>query len=102
LRLLSRLSVLLGLCLRLCRFGIPLRLLSGLRVLLRLRLLLLRGLGPLLLLRRLTLLFFRRLALAFLLLRGQNANRPDNQKQGDGAGRSNELHCLVSVKVTIG
>jgi len=45
-------------------------------------------------------LFFRRLALAFLLLRGQNTNRRGNQKQG-GAGRSNKLHSLVSVKVAI-
>jgi hypothetical protein len=89
---LSGLSVLLGLRLLLLRrLGLALSLLSGLRVLLRLRLLLLSWLG----------LFFWRLALAFLLLRGQYTDRPDNQKQGDGAGRSNELHFLVSVKVTI-
>jgi hypothetical protein len=79
--------------------GALLWLLSGLRVLLRLRLL--SRLSPLLLLRFLALLFLRRLALAFLLLRGQYTDRPGNQKQGDGAGRSNELHCLVSVKVTL-
>jgi hypothetical protein len=97
LRLLLRMLGLLRLRLLLSRFGLPLRLLSGLRVLLRLRLLLLSWLGPLPLLRRLTFLFFRRLCLAFLLLRGQNANRRDNQKRGDGTGRSNKLHSLVST-----
>jgi hypothetical protein len=54
-------------------------LLGRLGVLLGLHLPLLSWLGPLLLLRRLTLLFFRRLALAFLLLRGQDTDRPGNQ-----------------------
>jgi hypothetical protein len=83
--------------------GALLRLLGRLSVLLRLRLLLLSGLGPLLLLRGL-LLLFGRLCLAFLrpLLPGvQSAHRPDSQKQGGGAGRSNQFHSLVSVKVAI-
>jgi hypothetical protein len=101
LRLLGRLRVLLRLLrlrlLLLSLLGTLLRLLRGLCVLLRLRLLLLGRLGrlrPLLLLRGL-LLLFGRFCLAFLLAllpRVQRASRPDNQKQGRGAGRSNQLH----------
>ena len=96
-------ALLLGLCLLLSRFGLPLCLLSGLCVLLRLRLPLLSRLGPLLLLRGLALLLFSRLCLAFirsLLPRVQSAHRAEYQKQS-GAGRSNKLHSLVSVKATI-
>ena len=98
LRLLSRLRALLWLGLLLLRLWGPLllRLLSRLRVLRRLGLLLLRRRGMLLrLLRGLALLLFGRFTLAFLwfvLPRGQWTNRPRNQKQSGGAGRSNELH----------
>jgi hypothetical protein len=110
---LRRLRLLLRLFL-LCRFGFLLRLSSGL---FRLRLFLLRRFGfplrllrrrlrvllrcSLLLLWRLALLFLRRLALALLLLRGQYTDRPGNHKQGESAGRSNELHGLVSIRITI-
>jgi hypothetical protein len=96
--------VLLRLCLLLLSLLRALRLLCGLRVLLRLRLLLLSRLSPLLLLRSLALLLFSRLCLAFLrslLPRVQSAHRPDSQKKGGGAGRSNKFHCLVSIKVAM-
>jgi hypothetical protein len=104
LRLLGGLSVLLRRRLLLLSLLGTLRLLGGLSVLLRLRWLLLSRLGPLLLLRRLALLLFSRLCRAFLrslLPRVQRSSRPDNQKQGRGAGRSNKLHCLVSIKVAV-
>jgi hypothetical protein len=31
----------------------------------------------------------------------QSAHRPDGQKQGRGAGKSNKLHGLVSVEVAM-
>jgi hypothetical protein len=86
--LLSRPSSFLGLRLP------PLRLLRRLRVLLLLRLSFPSRLGPLLLLRFLALLLFGRLAFP-LLLRVQEADRPDNQKQSGGAGRSSQLHGFV-------